>query len=60
MDYITVKETSEQWDVTPRRVNDYYAGGHIPNAVKMAIIWLIPKNAEKTNGCSYKRLSENR
>ena len=33
--------------VTPRRVNYYCAGGRIPGAVKMATIWLIPKDAEK-------------
>ena len=33
--------------MTPRRVNYYCAGGRIPGAVKMAGIWLIPKDAEK-------------
>jgi len=33
--------------VTPRRVNYYCAAGRIPGAVKMAGVWLIPKNAEK-------------
>ena len=47
MDYITAKEASEKWDVTPRRVNYYCAGGRIPSAVKMAGVWLIPKTAEK-------------
>ena len=47
MDYITVKEVSEKWGVTPRRVNYYCAGGRIPGAVKMAGVWLIPKDAEK-------------
>ena len=47
MDYITLKEASEKWGVTPRRVNYYCAAGRIPGAVKMATIWLIPKDAEK-------------
>lgn len=47
MDYITIKELSEKWGVTPRRVNYYCAGGRIPGAVKMAGVWLIPKDAEK-------------
>ena len=46
MDYMTLKEAAEKWGVTPRRVN-YYAGGRIPGAVKMAGVWLIPKTAEK-------------
>ena len=47
MDYMTLKEASEKWGVTPRRVNYYCAGSRIPGAVKMATIWLIPKDAEK-------------
>lgn len=47
MDYITLKEASEKWGVTPRRVNYYCAAGRIPGAVKMATIWLIPNDAKK-------------
>ena len=47
MDYMTLKEAGEKWGVTPRRVNYYCVGGRIPGAVKMATIWLIPKDAEK-------------
>ena len=47
MDYMTLKEAAEEWGVTPRRVNYYCAAGRISGAVKMATIWLIPKDAEK-------------
>ena len=47
MDYMTLKEAAEKWGVTPRRVNYYCVAGRIPGAVKMAGVWLIPKNAEK-------------
>ena len=47
MEYMTLKEAAEKWGVTPRRVNYYCAAGRIPGAVKMATIWLIPKDAEK-------------
>ena len=47
MDYMTLKEASEKWGVTPRRINYYCAADRIPGAVKMATIWLIPKDAEK-------------
>ena len=47
MDYMTLKEAAEKWGVTPRRVNYYCAAGRIPGAVKMANIWLIPRDAEK-------------
>lgn len=47
MDYITLKETSEKWGVSVRQINYYCTAGRIPGAVKMATIWLIPKDAEK-------------
>ena len=47
MDYMTLKEASEKWGVTPRRVNYYCAGGRIPGAEKIGTIWLIPKSAIK-------------
>lgn len=47
MDYMTLKEASEKWGVTPRRINYLCAAGRIPGAIKMATIWLIPKDAEK-------------
>ena len=47
MDYMTLKEAGQKWNVTPRQVNYLCSGGRIPGAVKMASVWLIPKNAEK-------------
>ena len=48
MDYMTLKEASEKWGVSSRQVNYYCVDGRIPGAVKMAGVWLIPKDAEKT------------
>ena len=47
MDYMTLKEAAEKRGVTRRGVHYYCGGGRIPGAVKMAGVWLIPKNAEK-------------
>ena len=47
MDYMTLKETSEKWGVSVRQINYYCAGGRIRGAVKMAGVWLLPKDAEK-------------
>ena len=47
MDYMTLKEASEKWGVTPRQINYLWASGRSPGAVKMAGVWLIPKTAEK-------------
>ena len=58
MEYMTLKEASEKWDVTPRRVNYYCTGGRIPGAVKMAGVWLIPKEVEKPVDRRYKKCQE--
>ena len=47
MDYMTLKESSEIWGVTPRWINYYCSSGRIPGAVKMGTVWLIPKNSQK-------------
>ena len=47
MDYMTLKEASEKWGVSSRQINYYCTAGRIPGAVKMAGVWLIPKDAEK-------------
>ena len=47
MDYMTIKETSEKWGVSARQINYYCAADRIPGAVKMATLWLIPKDAKK-------------
>nr|WP_300808810.1 DNA-binding protein [uncultured Acetatifactor sp.] len=40
--------------MSPRRVNYYCAAGRIPGAVKMATIWLVPKDAKKPADRRYK------
>ncbi|HEX2927321.1 MAG TPA: DNA-binding protein [Ruminiclostridium sp.] len=47
MDYMTLKEESEKWNVTPRRINYYCTSDRIPGAIKVATVWLIPKGVEK-------------
>lgn len=42
MDYMTLKEASKIWGVTPRWINYYCSAGRIPGAEKMGTVWLIP------------------
>lgn len=59
MDYMTLKEASEQWSISARMINYYCAKGRIPGAVKMASVWLVPKDARKpTDRRRGRRLSE--
>ena len=47
MDYMTLKEASKIWGVTPRWINYYCYSVRILGYIKIGTIWLIPKNAEK-------------
>ena len=47
MDYMTLREASEKWGISPRQINYYCSEGRIPGAEKMGRVWLIPKNTEK-------------
>ena len=41
------KMLEEKWGVSARQINYYCIAGRIPGAVKMATLWLIPKDAKK-------------
>ena len=60
MDYMTLKEASEKWGVSVRQINYYCAANRIQGAVKVATIWLIPKDATKTIDARTKQGRENR
>lgn len=47
MDYMTLKEASDLWRISTRMINYYCAEGRIPGAVKLATVWVIPKDAKK-------------
>jgi hypothetical protein len=54
MDYITLKEAGSLWRNSPRMINYYCSAGRIPGAMKIATIWLIPKDTEKPVDKRYK------
>lgn len=47
MDYMTLREASEKWGISTRQINYYCTEDRIPGVVKMAGVWLLPKEAEK-------------
>ncbi len=47
MDYMTLKQASEKWSISPRMINYYCSEGRIVGAEKVGTVWLIPKEAEK-------------
>lgn len=47
MNYMTLKQASDKWGISPRMINYYCSEGRIPGAEKMGKVWLIPKDAKK-------------
>ena len=47
MDFMTLKQASENWGISPRMINYYCSAGRIAGAEKMGTVWLLPKDAEK-------------
>lgn len=47
MDYITVQQAAEKWNISPRLVQQYCADGRIPGAQKFGTAWAIPASAQK-------------
>ena len=47
LDWITPKQAAEKWGISDRRVQALCANKQIEGAVKLGLVWLIPKNASK-------------
>ena len=45
--YMTLKETSEVWGISTRRINTLCVEGRIPGATRMGNMWVIPEGTEK-------------
>jgi len=47
MEYLSIKQTSEKWGISTRRIQILCTEGRVPGAVKIGSYWAIPWNAEK-------------
>ena len=47
MKYLSVKQTSERWGISPRRIQILCKEGRVPDAFIIGNTWAIPDNAEK-------------
>lgn len=45
--YMTLKEASEKWGISDRRINNLCLQNRIPGATKLGNMWAIPCDAEK-------------
>ena len=47
MGYLSIRQTSEKWNLSARWINDLCANGRIPGAMKIGSYWAIPEDAIK-------------
>lgn len=47
MEFMTIKEAVEKWNLSVRRVQTICSEGMISGVVKFGYSWAIPKNAER-------------
>ena len=47
MEYLSIKQTSEKWNISVRWINGLCKAGRIPGATKIGSYWAIPEDAEK-------------
>ena len=47
LNYLTAKEISEMWGITPRRVAFLCENGRVPGAERKGYVWLIPADSPK-------------
>ena len=47
MNYLSIRQTSEKWNLSARWINDLCTKGRIPGAIKIGSYWAIPADAEK-------------
>lgn len=47
MGYLSIKQTSQKWNISPHWINDLCIEGRIPGAMKIGSYWAIPAEAEK-------------
>ena len=49
MKYLSIRQTSEKWGISIRRIQVLCAENRIPGATKIGSYWAIPDDAEKPN-----------
>lgn len=47
MEYLSIKQVSEKWDISVKRVQVLCTEGRIKKATKVGSYWAIPADAEK-------------
>lgn len=59
MEYLTIKEAAEKWNISGRMVTYYCVDGRIKGVIRKGNMWLIPADAEKPADERYKKNKKN-
>ena len=63
MNYLSIRQTAEKWNISARWINDLCSEGRIPGAMKIGSYWAIPEEATKPKDARVKSgryIKENR
>ena len=58
MEYMSAREAANLWGISKRRVQKLCSQGRIEGAIKVGIVWAIPKEAKKPSDARYKSISK--
>lgn len=47
MEYLSIRQTSEKWGLSGRRINELCVENRIAGAMKIGSYWAIPADAER-------------
>ena len=47
MDYMSIKEASEKWGISERRIQRLCSENRVEGAIRFSRVWAIPKQAIK-------------
>lgn len=54
MEYLSIKQTSERWGLSPRRIQVLCSNGRIDGAIRIGYAWAIPNDAVKPSDARIK------
>lgn len=47
MEYLSIRQTSEKWGLSTRRIQVLCKEGRIPGSIKIGYSWVVPAYAQK-------------
>ena len=54
MEFVSVKDASEKWGISERRIQKLYEEGRIPGVFRFGRSWAIPHDAKKPGDAGLK------